>query len=51
MRYGMNGEDPMSLTGIAKNLGMSRDRARRLERDGLSLMRSSPRELKQYLRM
>ena len=50
MRYGMEGEDPMSLTGISKLLGMSRDRARRLERDGLALLRKSPRELKQYLR-
>ena len=50
MRYGMGGEDPMSLTGIAKNLQMSRDRARRLERDGLALLRSSPKELKEYLR-
>jgi len=50
MRYGIDGEDPMSLTGIARSLGMSRDRARRLERDGLSLMRSSPKQLKEYLR-
>ena len=26
MRYGMDGEDPMSLTGIGRILGMSRDR-------------------------
>ena len=50
MRYGMDGDDPMTLTGIAKALGMSRDRARRLERDGLKLLRCSPTELKQYLR-
>ena len=50
MRYGMDGDDPMSLTGIAKDLGMSRDRARRLERDGLSLLESSPKGLKEYLR-
>ena len=50
MRYGMDGEVPMSLTGIAKDLGMSRDRARRLERDGLALLKSSPKELKEYLR-
>ena len=35
MRYGMDGEDPMSLTGIGRILGMSRDRVRNLERDGL----------------
>ena len=50
MRYGMDGDDPMSLTGIAKDLGMSRDRARRLERDGLSLLARSPKGLNQYLR-
>ena len=36
MRYGMDGEDPMSLTGIGRILGMSRDRVRNLERDGLA---------------
>ena len=50
MRYGMDGDDPMSLTGIAKDLGMSRDRARRLERDGLSLLENSPMGLDEYLR-
>ena len=50
MRYGMDGEDPMSLTGIAKTLGMSRDRARRLEREGLLSLRGSPKELEYYLR-
>ena len=34
MRYGMDGEDPMSLTGIGRILGMSRDRVRNLS-DGL----------------
>merc|ERR1711939_1098694 len=34
MRYGMDGEEPMSLTGIGRILGMSRDRVRNLERDG-----------------
>ena len=50
MRYGIDGEDPMSLTGIAKSLGMSRDKARRLERDGLILLRKSPKQLNEYLR-
>ena len=39
MRYGMDGEDPMSLTGIGRILGMSRDRVRNLERDGLAGLR------------
>ena len=41
MRYGIDGEEPMSLTGIAKHLGMSRDKARRLQRDGLIFLRKS----------
>jgi len=36
MRYGMEGDDPMTLTGIARLLNMSRDRARNLERDAIS---------------
>jgi len=33
MRYGMDGDEPMSLTGIGRVLGISRDRVRNLERD------------------
>jgi hypothetical protein len=36
MRYGFGGEEPMSLTGIGRILGISRDRVRNLERDGLA---------------
>ena len=39
LRYGMDGEDPMSLTGIGRILGISRDRVRNLERDGLRGLR------------
>ena len=39
MRYGINGEEPMSLTGIGRILGISRDRVRNLERDGLAGLR------------
>ena len=39
MRYGMDGDDPMSLTGIGRVLGISRDRVRNLERDGLRGLR------------
>ncbi|MCH2566709.1 MAG: RNA polymerase sigma factor, RpoD/SigA family, partial [Prochlorococcus sp. ALOHA_A2.0_51] len=34
---------------IAKTLGMSRDRTRRLEREGLALMRTSSFELEAYM--
>ena len=49
MRYGIDGGEPMNLTGIAKALGMSRDRTRRLEREGLALMRTSSFELEAYM--
>ena len=49
LRYGMDGDEPMSLTGIAKSLRISRDRTRRLEREGLSMLRSSPQELRAYM--
>ena len=39
MRYGIEGGDPMSLTGIGRVLGISRDRVRNLERDGLAGLR------------
>tara|TARA_Y100001968_G_scaffold300189_1_gene311400 strand:- start:583 stop:1542 length:960 start_codon:yes stop_codon:yes gene_type:complete len=39
LRYGMDGDDPMSLTGIGRILGISRDRVRNLERDGLRGLR------------
>jgi len=39
MRYGLTGEDPMTLTGIGRILGISRDRVRNLQRDGLKGLR------------
>ena len=49
LRYGMDGEDPMSLTGIAKTLKMSRDRTRRLEREGLEMLRNGDSQLEAYV--
>ena len=49
MRYGMDGEEPMSLTGIAKLMKMSRDRTRRLEREGLDLLRRGDAQLQAYV--
>ena len=49
MRYGVNGEDPMSLTGIGRVLGISRDRVRKLVKDGLTILRSSPSHFEYYL--
>jgi RNA polymerase nonessential primary-like sigma factor len=45
MRYGIpcpdvpEPDEPMSLTGIGRILGISRDRVRNLERDGLASLR------------
>jgi RNA polymerase nonessential primary-like sigma factor len=49
MRYGMEGEEPMSLTSIAKELGMSRDKTRNLERRALEGIRSRSLDLRSYL--
>jgi RNA polymerase nonessential primary-like sigma factor len=49
MRYGMDGEEPMSLTGIAKSMRMSRDRTRRLEREGLEMLRQGDAQLQAYV--
>ena len=49
MRYGMDGEDPMSLTAIAKALKMSRDRTRKLEREGLEMLRRGDVQLEAYV--
>ncbi len=49
MRYGIEGEEPMSLTSIARELGMSRDKTRNLERRALEGIRNRSRELRHYL--
>ena len=49
MRYGMDGDDPMSLTGIGRVLGISRDRVRNLERDGLRGLRKSGDTVEAYM--
>ena len=49
MRYGMDGEEPMSLTGIGRILGMSRDRVRNLERDGLAGLRRVSDQVEAYV--
>ncbi len=49
MRYGMDGDDPMSLTGIGRVLGISRDRVRNLERDGLRGLRKTSETVEAYM--
>jgi RNA polymerase nonessential primary-like sigma factor len=49
MRYGIGIEEPMSLSSIARELEMSRDRARSLERRAHEEMRRLSREMGAYL--
>jgi len=49
MRYGINGEEPMTLTGIGRILGISRDRVRNLERDGLRGLRRYSNAVEAYI--
>tara|TARA_Y100001968_G_scaffold305937_1_gene322330 strand:+ start:50 stop:1051 length:1002 start_codon:yes stop_codon:yes gene_type:complete len=49
MRYGIDGDDPMSLTGIGRVLGISRDRVRNLERDGLRGLRKTGESVEAYM--
>ncbi|MFM7547593.1 MAG: RpoD/SigA family RNA polymerase sigma factor [Cyanobacteriota bacterium] len=54
MRYGLEGDgsgpvEPMSLSSIAKALGMSRDKTRNLERKALEGIRAQSRRLEGYL--
>ena len=49
MRYGIDVEEPMSLTGIGRELGMSRDRVRNLERDGLAGLRRLSEAVEAYV--
>jgi RNA polymerase nonessential primary-like sigma factor len=55
MRYGIEGPggeelpEPMSLTGIGRVLGISRDRVRNLERDGLTGLRRLSNRVEAYV--
>jgi RNA polymerase nonessential primary-like sigma factor len=55
MRYGipcdqtLGQSEPMSLSAIAKHLGMSRDKTRNLERKALEGVRSQAAMLEGYL--
>ena len=49
LRYGLQGGDPMNLTGIGRVLGISRDRVRNLERDGLKGLRRHSQSVEAYV--
>ncbi|WP_411872133.1 sigma factor-like helix-turn-helix DNA-binding protein, partial [Vulcanococcus limneticus] len=49
MRYGIEADEPMSLSSIARELGMSRDRTRSLERKAIDEVRRLSMDLVGYL--
>ena len=49
MRYGIDGDEPMTLTGIGRVLGISRDRVRNLERDALKGLRCLSESVEAYV--
>jgi RNA polymerase nonessential primary-like sigma factor len=49
MRYGIEDGEPMSLTAIGRHLGISRDRVRNLERDGLANLRRRREVVQAYV--
>jgi len=49
MLYGMDGQYPMSLTGIGRILGMSLHRVRNLERYGLAGLRRVSDQVEAYV--
>nr|YP_002049100.1 type II alternative RNA polymerase sigma factor, sigma-70 family protein [Paulinella chromatophora]ACB42890.1 type II alternative RNA polymerase sigma factor, sigma-70 family protein [Paulinella chromatophora] len=49
MRYGFDSTEPLTLTGIGRVLGMSRDRVRNLERDGINRLQKLSKSIEGYL--
>ena len=49
LRYGIDGNEPMTLTGIGRILGISRDRVRNLERNGLNQLRKGSEYIESYV--
>ena len=47
-RYGIGDHEPMSLTGIGRVLGMSRDRVRKLEKDCMANLRHLRGDIEDY---
>jgi len=49
LRYGINGEEPMNLSAVARHLGITRDTARGIERRAVAAMREHSRKMMDYL--
>jgi RNA polymerase primary sigma factor len=41
LRYGLDGEDPMTLKQIGERIGLTRERVRQIEHEALSKLRDS----------
>ena len=41
LRYGLEGEDPMTLKEIGKRIGLTRERVRQIEHEALERLRDS----------
>jgi len=49
LRYGINGDEPMNLSAVARHLGVTRDTARGIERRAVAAMRERSRKMMDYL--
>jgi len=49
LRYGINGDEPMNLSAVARHLGVTRDTARGIERRAVAAMRERSRKMIDYL--
>jgi len=49
LRYGINGQEPMNLSAVARLLGVTRDTARGIERRAVAAVRERSRRVMEYL--
>jgi len=49
LRYGINGQEPMTLSSVARSLGVTRDTARGIERRAVAAVRQRSHQMMDYL--
>jgi len=49
LRYGLNGEQPQTLSSIGTRLSISRERVRQIEREALARLRKRRSDMREYL--